>query len=89
MHRVGSERRLHLIIDSMTSICAMTLVRVLRTVAHLMLHADDLVLIGADSAANLLQLNLLCHLLHSNNIFNVALRLLKLTTISVGSGRRV
>lgn len=89
MHRVGSERRLHLIVDSMTSICAMTLVRVLRTVAHLMLHADDLVLVGADSATNLLQLNFLTHLLHGNNILDITLRLLKLTTVSVGSSRRV
>lgn len=73
MHGIGSERRLHLVVHAMASICAMTLVGVLRTVANLMLHADDLVLVGADSATDLLQLHLLVHFLHGNNVLDIAL----------------
>ena len=89
MHRIGRKRRLHLIVNSVTSIRAVTLVGVLRTVAHLMLHADHLVLVGADSAAYLLQLNFLAHLLHSNNVLNVTLRNGLLQLATVGRSRRV
>lgn len=56
-----------------------------------MLHADHLVLVGADCATYLLQLDLLAHLLHRDNILNITLRnrLLELASVAVGGCRRV